>query len=173
MNTFVRGLALLLLALPLWATAQNTQDVSRIGGSIYPTMIKPAPVPVPGPTPSAHPSFATQGIQAVCIGSPAHADRCGAQANMAFCDVDDVGLAHCLSHYAKALVKQPDGARRALSFTVQDAHGASSIVTVLATLAQSDKAIAKAALDGMPSAEIVAMRTSTGDMPYSEASRLP
>jgi hypothetical protein len=166
MNTISRGCVLLLLATPAWAFAQTTQDASRIGGSIFPTVIRPAPLPAIKPTPSAHPSFATQGVAAVCLASSAYAERCPAQPNMAFCDVEGVGLQQCLSRYATALVKQPEGAKRALLFVVRDARGTTNTVTVLASAAQSDEDIAKAALEGMPEASIVAMQ-----MP--DAKRLP
>lgn len=163
MNTFSRGYALLLFVFPVWTIAQTTQDASRIGGSIYPTVIRPGPLPAIKPSPGVHPSFAAQGVDAVCLASPAYADRCHASATMAFCNVEAAGLRQCLSHYASALVKQPDGAKRVLSFVVRDAHGATSTVTILATMTQSDEDITKAALDGLPGARIVAMQTPAAE----------
>lgn len=150
-----RTAALVVFALPACALAQTAHEVSRIGGSIYPTVIQPAPLPVAAPTVRAHPETA-QGITAVCITSQAHADRCNANADIAVCDVDRVGLSHCLSHYARALVKQPVAATRSVGFMLRDAQGGLSTVTVLATAAQSDEAIARAALAGAPGAAIAA-----------------
>jgi hypothetical protein len=153
----LRAVALIVMALPVCAMAQTTHDASRIGGSIYPTVIPPAPLPVPAPAARAHPLAATPTISAVCLTSQAHADHCPVQANMAFCDVESVGLSHCLSHYANVLVKQPMGAKRTLSIVVRDANGALSTVTVLAKATQSDEAVAQAMLQRMPGAAIVAM----------------
>lgn len=153
----LRTVALVVLALPVCAMAQTTHDASRIGGSIYPTVITPAPLPISVPAPHTNPLATTQTINAVCLTSQAHADHCPAQPNMAFCDVESVGLSHCLSHYASVLVKQPVGAKRTLSIVVRDAHGALSTMTVLAKATQSDDAVAKAMLQNMPGAAIVAM----------------
>lgn len=155
MRSNVCTAALVVFALPACALAQTAHDVSRIGGSIYPTVIQPAPLPVAVPAVRAHPET-LQGITAVCITSQAHADRCNAGANMAVCDVDHVGLSHCLSHYARALVKLPAAATHSVDFTLRDAQGGLSTVTVLATAAQSDQAIARAALAGSPGAAIAA-----------------
>lgn len=171
MHADVRTAALVAFALPASVMAQTAHEVSRIGGSIYPTVIQPAPLPAPLPANRAHPRVAAQSIHAVCLTSQAHADRCNAHADMAICDVDRVGLSHCLSHYANALVKQPVAATRSLSFMLRDAHGALSTVTVLATSAQSDEAIAKAAVQGIPGATIVAPRMPEGDAPYVATSR--
>lgn len=153
----LRAVAVIVMALPLCAIAQTAHDVSRVGASIYPTVIPPAPLPPPAPAAYVHPRATTQPISAVCLTSQAHADRCPAQADMAFCDVESVGLSHCLSHYASVLVKQPAGAKRTLSVVVRDAHGSLSTMTVLAKATQSDDAVAKAMLQQMPGAAIVAM----------------
>ena len=168
-----RTAALVAFALPACAMAQTAHEVSRIGGSIYPTVIQPTPLPVAVPAVRAHPATA-QGITAVCITSQAHADRCNASANMAVCDVDRVGLSHCLSHYAHALVKQPIAATRSVSFMLRDAQGGLSTVTVLATAAQSDEAIARAASAGASGTTIAALRMMPhGDGFYVDASRAP
>ncbi|GGA42526.1 hypothetical protein [Dyella nitratireducens] len=156
MHTNARFAAMVVFALPAFAMAQTTHDASRIGGSIYPTVIQPSSLAAPISAVHAQPLATVQSINAVCLTSQANAERCPAQANMAFCDVDSVGLSHCLSHYANVLVKQPARARRTLSFLVRDASGAVRIVTVLATAKQRDEAIAKAALEGMSGAAIVA-----------------
>lgn len=153
----LRAVALVVLALPACAMAQTAHDASRIGGSIYPTLIPPAPPSVPAPAVSAHPLAVTPNIGAVCLTSQAHADHCPAQANMAFCDVESVGLSHCLSRYANVLVRQPIGAKRSLRVVVRDANGALVTMTVLAKATQSDEAIARATLQNMPGAAIVAM----------------
>lgn len=153
----LRIVALIVMALPACAMAQTAHNASRIGGSIYPTVIPPAPRPVPTPAARVHPLAVTQNISAVCLTSQAHADHCPAQANMAFCDVESVGLSHCLSRYASVLVKQPIGAKRTLSLVVRDAQGALTTMTVLAKATQSDDEVAKATLQTMPGAAIVAM----------------
>jgi hypothetical protein len=153
----LRTVALVVVALPVCVMAQTTHDASRIGGSIYPTVIPPAPLPIPVPAVHAHPLATTQNISAVCLTSQAHADRCPAQANVAFCDIESVGLSHCLSRYASVLVKQPVGAKRSLSIVVRDANGTVRTMTALAKATQSDDAVAKATLQHMPGAAIVAM----------------
>jgi hypothetical protein len=153
----LRTVALVVVALPVCAMAQTTHDASRIGGSIYPTVIPPAPLPPPAPPVRVHPLATTQNINAVCLTSQAHADHCPAQPNMAFCDVDSVGLSHCLSQYASVLVKQPVGAKRTLSIVVRDANGDLSTTIVLAKATQSDDAVARTMLQHMPGAAIVAM----------------
>ncbi|GLQ95032.1 hypothetical protein [Dyella acidisoli] len=77
--------------------------------------------------------------------------------HIAFCDVEDIGLSRCLARYATAVAKQPAAAVHTLRFTVRDTQGASDTVIVLATATQSDAAIAKAALEGKPGGNIVAM----------------
>lgn len=173
MHTNMRTAALVVFALPACALAHTASEASRIGGSIYPTVIQPAPPAATVPVVHAHPLVAAQHIGAVCLASQAHADACHAHADMAVCDVDSVGFSHCLSHYASALVKQPVAATRSLRVTVRDAHGASRNVTVLATRAQSDEAIAKAALEGMPGATIVAAPRPDNHGPYIAMSRAP
>lgn len=77
--------------------------------------------------------------------------------HIAFCDVEDTGLSHCLARYATALSKQPAAAMYTLRFNVRDAQGVPDTVVVLATATQSDASIAKAALEGRPGGSIVAM----------------
>lgn len=194
MRPFIRAVALLLPVLPAGALAQATPAISRISGSIYPALIRPAPLVPPKPT-AMRPLVVApgaQGITAVCLTSQDNAAQCQASMDaaakqhagcndnaaydagqttidepsmfchgryeptftqsphVAFCDVEDLGLAHCLSRYATALVKQPAAATRTLSLVVRDAHGVSSTVIVLATAAQNDEDIAKAALEGKP-----------------------
>ena len=165
MNSFMRDAALCLFAFPAWSVAQTTQDASRIGGSIYPTVIRPAPLAPAKPPAGARPLSTAQGITAVCLGSHGNATQCQAglpdalpPSQIAFCDVQDVGLAGCLSRYATGLVKLPEAAARTLAFTVRDAQGTSGTVIVLATATQSEEAIATAALDGKPGGHIVALR---------------
>lgn len=218
MRTFMHGIAACLLALPALATGQTQQNVSRVPGSIYPTVIRPAPWTPPKPSASIHPlevAPGAQGITAVCLATQDNAKQCQAsmdavsadragcndnasydagQAAMsepsglchgkyeptfthaehvAFCDVEDTGLSRCLSRYANALVKQPNAATRTLSFIVRDAGGVLNKVTVLATAAQTDKEIASAALEGMPGANIVAMRMPASDAMYTDSSPSP
>ncbi|RUL72688.1 hypothetical protein [Dyella choica] len=173
MYTCMRVTALLLLALPALAGAQTMRDVSRISGSIYSTVISPAPLSRPPPVAIAQPLLEPQDVHAVCLASQQYADRCPAHANMAFCDVDSIGLRNCLSHYAGSLVKQPEGAKRTLSFVVRDARGALSTVTVLATTDQSDEEIARAASMERPGTRIVGMRVSEADSLEAAALRLP
>jgi hypothetical protein len=154
MNAITHGIALFLLAIPAWVGAQAVQDASRISGSIFPTVMKPLPLATPKLAPGLHPFEATQGVASVCLAASENAARCQAGA---FCDVQAVGLPHCLAHYANVLVKRPDMATRTLSFTVRDAQGAVSKVIVLAAASQSDAQIAQAALDGKPGGDIVAM----------------
>ena len=158
MNTVVRGIALFLLASPAWAAGQTMpDDAARISGSIFPTVIQPKPLaplkPVPGLRALVE---ATQGVAAVCLASAENVAHC--QNGAGFCDVQAVGLPHCLARYANVLVKRPDAAARTLSFTVRDAQGALSKVIVLAAASQSDAQIAMAALDGKPGGDIVAMQ---------------
>jgi hypothetical protein len=171
MNSFMRDAALCLFAFPAWSVAQTTQDASRIGGSIYPTVIRPAPL-APPRLPNVARAMAAaagaQGITAVCLGSQGNAAQCQASlpgalpsAQVAFCDVQDIGLGRCLSRYATGLVKLPEAATRTLSFLVRDAQGTSSMVIVLATADQSEKEVAAAALDGKPGGRIVALRMPT------------
>jgi hypothetical protein len=150
MHSFARSVILLLLAAPAWATAQNAQEASRIGGAIYPSMLRPSPSPAPGQAPGAHPPFATADVRAVCLGASTHADRCPAQTHTAFCDMESTGLSKCLSQYANVLVKHPDQARRSVNVALTDGHGALGTVTVLAKGNQSREAIAQAAWEGMP-----------------------
>lgn len=87
MNTFVRGIALILLVLPVWAIAQTAQDVSRVSGSIYPTVIRPAPLMTPKPQTAVHPLVVApgaQGITAVCLTSQDNAAQCQASMDAAF-----------------------------------------------------------------------------------------
>ncbi|HET7330431.1 hypothetical protein [Dyella sp.] len=155
MNAITRTIVLFLLGTPVWAAAQAVHDAARISGSIFPTVVQPGPVAPSKPTPGLQPLEATQGVTSVCLASSDNAARCGTSA---FCDVQAVGLSHCLARYATALVKRPDTATRTLSFTVRDAQGAASKVIVLATASQNDAQIAEAALDGKPGGNIVAMR---------------
>lgn len=170
MNSFMRDIALCLFAFPAWSVAQTAQDASHIGGSIYPTVIRPAPLAPAKPPAAVRPPAAAQGITAVCLGSRSNATSCQAglpdglpPSQVAFCDVQEVGLARCLSRYASGLVKLPEAAARTLVFTVRDAQGASSTVVVLAAATQSDAAIAAAALDGKPGGHIVALRMPAAD----------
>jgi hypothetical protein len=168
MKSFMLGAALFLLAFPALAVAQTTLDASRIAGSIYPTVIRPAPLAMPKPLTAAHPFSVApgpQGVTAVCLGSQDHAEQCRSSlggvlqpTQMAFCNVQEVGLSRCLSNYANALVKLPEAATRTLSFIVRDAQGVSSTVIVLATATQNEQEILEAALDGKPGGNIVAMR---------------
>lgn len=172
MKSFMPGLALFLLAFPALAVAQTTRDVSRVAGSIFPTVIRPAPLATPQPSTAAHPfaiAPSAQGVTAVCLGSPDHAAQCKASlggalqsTQIAFCNVQDAGLSRCLSNYASALVKLPEAAAHTLSFIVRDAQGMSSTVIVLATATQSEQEIVKAALEDKPGGSIVSMQIPVG-----------
>lgn len=172
MHANLRTVALLVFALPACAMAQTLHEASRIGGSIYPTVIQPAPLSAPMPAIHAHAFAATQRVDALCLASHAHADRC-TPTGMAVCDVESIGFSRCLAHYARALVKQPVAATRTVNVMLRDAHGALCTVTVLATRAQSDEAIAEAALEGMPRATVVAMRMTSVDATYAATPHNP
>jgi hypothetical protein len=167
MNAVARILIMSWLVVPAWAHAQTTRDASRIAGSIFPTVIKPASFTTPRPSvveraPAVAPG--TQGM-AVCLSAQDDAEQCRANvtasthaATIAFCDVAAVGLSHCLSRYANALVKRPVAASRTLSLVVRDAQGSLHTAIVLASAMQSDQDIANAALDGTPGGSIVAVQ---------------
>jgi len=53
--------------------------------------------------------------------------------NMAFCDVDDVGLSGCLSRYANVLVPRPVSAKQVVHVTIRNNQGTADVLTILAT----------------------------------------
>ncbi|RDS83495.1 hypothetical protein DWU98_03890 [Dyella monticola] len=214
MRTFMRTAMLLVLVIPAWASSQAVdppaRDVLHISGSIYPSLIRPAPVSVPKPT-GLHPFTAisnAQGITAVCLTSQDNASQCEATmdsasaqrsachgnasydseaasmdepnslchgqyeprfahaTHMGFCDVEDTGMAGCLSHYASMLVKQPAlPASRVLSLVIRDGRGMLSTVIVLATAIQTDDDVAAMALEGKPGSSIVSFNTAIPTSP--------
>ena len=85
MNAIAR-VALLLLALPACTAAQTAQDAAHISGSIFPTVIHPAPMRPPKPSPGLKPfevAPGAQGITAVCLTSPDNASQCQASLDVA------------------------------------------------------------------------------------------
>ena len=214
MRTFMRGAVLLALVVPSWVSSQAvkppTPNALHIAGSIYPSVIRPAPMPAPKST-GLHPFAAisnAQGVTAVCLTSQDNASQCEASmdsasaqrsachdnasyrsetasmdepdslchgryepafthaAHMGFCDVDDTGMAGCLSRYADVLVKQPDSpASRVLSLVIRDAQGMLSTATVLATALQTDDDVASMALEGKPGSRIVSINMAMPTLP--------
>ncbi|MBE1162506.1 hypothetical protein [Dyella acidiphila] len=139
----------------------------HIAGSIYPTVVAPSRLPLPAPSTAApaRSAEAEEEITSVCLASASDADQCearmdaasGQAQHMAYCDVDDVGFAQCLSRYSRALVRHPAASRRSLQVAVLNSQGQREMLTVLATAAASNEQISAAIRKGRPDVAIVAM----------------
>jgi hypothetical protein len=173
-----RGVAFVLLC-PAWAAAQsaahgaesavgNQRDVSHISGSIYPTVVLPSragasapPAIVPAPT-----AEVDEDVTSVCLASAGNFDHCGALANtasaassshMAYCDIDDVGFAKCLSRYSRVLVRHPPLTKQSLRVEVIDGHGNSEALAVLATASATHEQITAEVRKDRPDVTIVSV----------------
>jgi hypothetical protein len=170
------GVALILIC-PAWAIAQsaprqaepvagNQQDILRISGSIYPTVILPSRAKASAPPPSIAPARvaeAEEAVTSVCLASASSADQCGigmstasatGSSHMAYCDVDDVGFAKCLSRYARVLVRHPSVSKQSLYVEVLNSQGTRETLTVLAAAPATNEQIAAAIRKDRPDVTI-------------------
>jgi hypothetical protein len=74
---------------------------------------------------------------------------------MAYCDIDDVGFAKCLSRYSRVLVRHPVTSRRSLLVEVLNGQATREILTVLVAASATDEQIAAVIRKDHPSINVV------------------